>query len=424
MIDPVAPPREAVEAPGPVSLDQYADLAVRVGVNLQVGQTLYIRAPIEAVDFVRRVVARAYGAGARHVHVDWEDEQLGLLRYRLAPQEALTEYPEWKAHAMQQLAEAGAAFLTVSASDPDLLRDVDAGRVATANRAMMSALAGWYRLIGAMRTPWTIVAVPTAGWSAKVFPDQAPAARAARLWACILEAVRVDGVSDPVEGWRRHLAELGARAAAANRARFRALHYRGPGTDLRVELPAGHRWLTSPVLDRRGIAFVPNLPTEEIFTLPARTGVEGTVRATLPLNYRGVTVEGLALRFEGGRVVEATARAGQQTLQRLLDTDDGARRLGEVALVPEGSAVSRLHTLFYHTLFDENAACHLALGRAYPTTLEGGDGLDAESLRARGANTSLEHVDFMIGSAALDVDGITAEGTAVPLLRAGRWAGA
>ena len=192
----------------------------------------------------------------------WEDEQLGLLRYRLAPEEALTEYPEWKAYAMQQLAEAGAAFLTVSANDPDLLRDVDPGRVATANRAMMSALAGWYRLIGAMRTPWTIVAVPTAGWAAKVFPDLAPAARAARLWARILEAVRVDGVSDPVEGWRRHLAELGARAAAANRARFRALHYTGPGTDLRVELPAGHRWLTSPVLDRRGIAFVPNLPTE------------------------------------------------------------------------------------------------------------------------------------------------------------------
>jgi len=416
-------PAVPVPAGGPdaATLQRYADLAVRVGVHIQPGQTLVIRAGIETAPFARIIAARAYEAGAHDVVMDWDDEQFGLLRHRLAPEAALGEYPEWKARALQDLAESGAAFLSIAANDPDLLRGIDPERIATANRARMAALAGWYGRITGMRTTWTIVSVPTPGWAAKVFPDLPPAERTRRLWDHILQAVRVDA-TDPVQAWRDHLAELGARAAHMNRARFRSLHYTGPGTDLRVELPDGHLWVTSPIADPRGIPFVPNMPTEEIFTLPDRAGVHGTVAASMPLNYRGALIEGLTLRFEAGRVVAADARGGRETLQRLIDTDDGSARLGEVALVPHGSAVSRLGTLFYNTLFDENAASHLALGRAYPMCLEGGLDLDAEGLQRRGANASLEHVDFMIGSPELSVDGLAAGGAVVPVMRRGAWA--
>ncbi len=407
--------------PAPTTLERYADLAVHVGVHLQPDQTLVIRSPIETASFARTIAARAYAAGAHDVHIDWEDEQASLLRHQLAPASALSEYPEWRAKALEGLAASGAAFLSIAANDPDLLRGIDPERIAAVNRARMAALSGWYARITGMRTTWSIVSVPTPGWAAKVFPDLPPDERVRRLWDYILQAVRVDA-ADPVQAWRRHLGELGARAAHMNSARFRSLHFTGPGTDLTVDLPEGHLWVTSPITDPRGIAFVPNMPTEEIFTLAVREGVHGTVAASMPLNYRGALIEDLRLRFEAGRVVAADARSGRDTLQRLIDTDDGSGRIGEVALVPHGSAVSRLGTLFYNTLFDENAACHLALGRAYPMCLEGGPEMDAEQLQRRGATTSLEHVDFMIGSPALCIDGAAADGAVVPVMRRGVWA--
>ena len=412
---------ESPAAPPPALIARYADLAVRVGCNVRPGQTLVIRSLVATAGFARAAAAAAYAAGAADVLVDWDDEQISLLRHRLAPEAALGTFPAWYAQGLEGLAAEGAAFLSIAAGDPDLLSGVDPRRIALANRARRGALAGWFRHITGWTTPWCIVAVPTAGWAVKVFPgEEAPAAEA-RLWPLILQAMRLDG-PEPVQAWRAHLDALAARAAHMNRAAFRALHYRGPGTDLRVGLPAGHRWVSPPMEDPRGIPFVPNMPTEEIFTLPDRSDVEGTVAASLPLAYRGALIQDLRLRFAGGEVVEASARSGGELLQGLLDTDPGARRLGEVALVPCGSAVARLHTLFYHTLLDENAACHLALGRAYPMCLEGGEHLDEEALLRRGANSSLEHVDFMIGSEALDVDGLTAQGTVVPLLRQGRWA--
>jgi len=459
---PVAPahaPVAPTASPNPAALDRYADIAIRIGTNLQPNQTLYIRAPIETAAFVRRIAAKAYAAGAKDVHVEWDDEQLALVRYQRAPEQALAEFPDWKARPLQELAENGAAFLSVAASDPDLLKDIDPDRIATANRARMTALSGWYKLITGMRTTWTIVSVPTPGWAAKVFPDLPAEQRTQRLWEYILKTVRIDTAeapllaaevkapgfagpqpsaagpqpsaagpqpsaspTDPVQAWRHHLAELNARATHMNTAHFHRLHYTAPGTDLTIELPAVHRWVTSPITDPRGIAFVPNLPTEEIFTVPTRGGVHGTVTASMPLNYRGALIDGMRLQFEAGRVIDADARTGRDTLQRLLDTDDGARHLGEVALVPHGSAVSRLGTLFYNTLFDENAACHLAIGRAYPMCLEGGNAMSAEELARHGANTSLEHVDFMIGSDQMSIDGETADGAVVPVMRAGKWA--
>ena len=403
------------------AIDRYAQVAVRVGLNVQPGQSVLIQAPLESPAFVRRAAEHAYAAGARHVHVEWEDEPLTLLRYRLAPEDALREYPAWRSAQMRQLAEDGAAFLAVLASDPDLLREIEPARVAAANRARSVALAPYYARISAMRTNWCVVAVPTEAWAAKVFPDAAPAERAARLWQAIFSAVRLEA-PQPVAAWRTHVAALAARAEHLNRARLRVLHYRAPGTELAVELPEGHVWLAGAATDPRGFPFVPNLPTEEVFTAPRRDGVRGTVRATLPLNYRGVTIEGLTLRFEDGRVVQAEARAGQAALRGLLDTDEGSRRLGEVALAPDDSAVARLHTLFYNTLFDENAASHFALGRAYATCLQGGAALGGEGLAARGLNQSLEHVDFMVGGPEMEIDGEAATGERVPLMRRGLWA--
>lgn len=412
---------EAGTGPAEETLERYAELAVRVGANVQPGQVVVLRAPLETAPFARRVAARAFAAGAHDVLVDLEDDQFSLLRHRLAPEAALAEYPAWKAAMLRQLAEGGAAFVSIAASDPDLLAGIDPGRIATASRARMTALEEWYRLISGMRTPWTIVSVPTAAWANRVFPNLPPGERVPRLWCDILRAVRV-AEDEPLAAWREHLTRLGAAAAHLNARAFRTLRYRGPGTELEVDLPVGHRWISPPIADPRGIPFVPNMPTEEIFTLPRRDGVRGTVAASMPLNHRGVLIEGLVLRFEAGRVVAADARLGADTLRRLLASDEGSARLGEVALVPHGSAVSRLGTLFYNTLFDENAASHLALGRAYPLCLQGGADLGPEQLRQRGANTSIEHVDFMIGSAELSVDGLAADGSVVPVMRGGAWA--
>ncbi len=401
----------------------FARTAVEVGVNLQPGQVLHVQAPFEAAAFVRLIAKAAYGTGGRLVDVDLRDERLSRIRYEMAPADALAEYPPWRAETMRQLGEREAAFLNVMASDPDLLRGVDPERVAAAEYAAMSAMerVGHMARIAGMRNVWCVVSVPTPAWAAKVFPDEAEPARTAHLWDCILQAARVDG-PDPVAAWKRHLAELEARAARLNALRLAAVHFRGPGTDLTVDLVDGHLWASGPARTPGGVAFVPNMPTEEVFTAPARSGARGVVRSTRPVPVRGVTVRDLELTFADGRVVGATASTGGEALLGLLRTDDGAIRLGELALAPDDSPVAQLGALFYNPLFDENAACHLALGRAYPVCVEGGADLDEDALTARGVNTSLVHLDFMVGSSRVDVDGLSAAGDVTPLMRGGCWA--
>lgn len=401
-------------------LDAYADLVLEVGVSLRAGQRLHLRSPLVAAPLARRIVAAAYRAGSPYVSVDWTDEEVTKARYLLAPEGSFEEVPLGHAEAMEATARRGDALVSISASDPEALAAADPERVATGRAAMQRALAPFTRQVMADRIPWTVLAVPTPAWAQKVFAGESEETAVARLWDAILTATRMD-LADPVAAWREHVATLEARAARLDQRAYHALRFTGPGTDLVVGLADGHRWKGGGSVTSAGQPFVPNLPTEEVFTAPHRDRVDGTVSASLPLAYGGRLIEGIRLRFERGRVVEAHADRGQEVLDRLLDTDEGARRLGEVALVPVDSPIHRSGLLFFNTLFDENAASHLALGRAYRVCLAGGACADGETVAAAGLNDSLVHVDFMVGSPETDVDGVQVDGAAEPVMRNGRF---
>jgi aminopeptidase len=407
-------------------LERYAELAIRIGLNLQPGQVLYIGSastpvPVELAPFARLLVSKAYDAGARRVFVQFQDEQISRMTMERAAEEALAEFPLHLARMYEEAADNGAAFLVVYAPNPDLMQGVDPKRLTTAARASQKALVRFSGKLSNMDFNWALISAPTDGWAAKVYPGLPSGERTEALWRDILYTVRADN-GDPVAAWQEHLDLLRERARYLNERRFRRLHYRAPGTDLSLELADAHLWLGGENDTPGGITFVPNLPTEEVFSVPRRDGVNGTVRATMPLNYNGRLIEDIELRFEGGRIVDYKASSGYETLKGLIETDDGSHYLGEVALVPVDSPIARLNRLFYNTLFDENAACHLAIGRAYPPCLEGGTAMSKEELLRHGLNDSITHVDFMIGSADLEIDGETANGERVPVFRAGKWA--
>jgi aminopeptidase len=314
----------------------------------------------------------------------------------------------------------GAARLAITGADPALLAKEDPEKVSRLNRATSKAYRPALELITRQEINWTIVAGATPAWAAAVFPELPPEHALERLWSAIFDATRMDK-ADPVSAWKEHDAHLHARAHWLNEKRYAALHFRGPGTDLRVGLADEHQWDGGGSVARNGIYCIPNMPTEEVFTTPHKARVDGHVTSTKPLSYQGTMIEGISVRFEAGRIVEAHAAGGQHVLEKMIDTDEGARRLGEVSLVPHSSPIAASGLLFLNTLFDENAACHIALGQAYTMCMKDGEKLSREELAARGANESLIHVDWMIGSNRIDVDGITASGGAEPLLRAGEW---
>ena len=402
-------------------LDQYAELLVKLGLNVQPDQTVWINAPLQAAAAVRAITRKAYEVGARHVFVDWEDHEVNRIRLELASEDALGEAPQWKADALEQLAKEGMCYLQLQAPNPELLSHIDPARVAMANKARSATFKPFLDYTRNDEISWLIAAVPTVEWAAKVFPGLPADEGVEQLWDVIFQVNRVDEPS-PLEAWREHIDFLERRMKELNDAQFAKLHYRGPGTDLTIELPEGHLWVSARNENARGISFVPNMPTEEVFTSPKRDGTTGVVRSTKPLHYGGTLIEDFSLTFEQGKVVEVKAKRGQETLQKLLDTDEGARYLGEAALVPHRSPISDSGLVFYNTLFDENASCHLAVGAAFRACLEGGKSMSAEEFARRGCNNSLVHVDFMIGSAELDIDGIKADGTVVPLFRQGNWA--
>ncbi|WNQ14202.1 aminopeptidase [Paenibacillus aurantius] len=401
-------------------LGKYADLLIRVGVNLQPGQVLYIEAPMEAAELTRLVVRKAYEAGAKYVQVAWDDEEVTRIRYQSASDEALSYYPRWIASSMEQLAEAGGALLNIKVPNPDLLEGVDPSKVKASTKAAAEARQKFLHYVRTNKFTWCLVKAPTRAWADKVFAELPEAERIPAMWETIFRMNRVDR-EDPVQAWREHIQTLHTVSDRLNAKRYRKLRYRAPGTDLTLELPEGHIWLGGGESNEDGVYFVANMPTEEVFTMPARGGTNGTVRSTMPLNLNGSLVEDFALTFRDGRVTDFTAGKGYEALQALLDTDEGARYLGEVALVPHDSPISRLNRIFYNTGVDENASCHLALGNAYPVNLEGGTRLSKEELAARGANVSLTHVDFMIGSAELDIDGEREDGAWEPVFRKGNW---
>jgi len=409
-------------------LRSYGELAVKVGLNLRAGQRLLIIGPLasggvslEAAPLVRHIVSSAYRAGAAYVEVIWGDEALQLVRFQHAPRDSFGEFSTWLPKALFEHAEAGHAVLSVYANDPDQLKDQPAELVGAVQQAVSRGVRPFRELISRNWTNWTVVAAAGAGWAARVFPHVPRDQQVPRLWNAIGAMCRLDR-PDPVAAWEEHLKALALRRDYLNAKRYAALKYSGPGTDLTIGLPDGHLWVSGRSESRSGIAFAPNLPTEEVFTMPRADRVDGTVRSTKPLSYGGTVIENFELTFAAGSIVRVAAERGQAVLQQLVDTDSGAARLGEVALVPHGSPVAQSGLLFYNTLFDENAASHVALGSAYKFTMAGGENMDDDAFERAGGNRSAVHVDFMIGSSALDVDGVLPGGTSEPLMRQGEWA--
>lgn len=403
-------------------LDSYARLIIRVGVNLQEKQEMVLNAPIECADFARRVMREAYTAGAHDVTLVWQDEKAAHIRYEMAKKEVFTEFPDWRHALYTDLAEQGAAFVTIHASDPEIFRDIEPEKMTLAQQSAGAALLEYRNRLMENRNSWCIASVPTAGWARKVFPDGTVEEAEQKLWQVILRTVRVKGGQDAVSAWQEHIAFLHKAAAFMNQHDFQFLHYRNSlGTDLVVELPEGHIWAGGSELTAGGVPFVANLPTEEIYTLPKRDGINGVVVAAKPLNYHGNLIEDFRFTFKAGRVVDYKAGRGQKILQELLATDEGADFLGEVALVPYDSPISRSGLLFYNTLFDENASCHLALGKAYPTCLKGGADMDSVTLLQHGVNDSLVHEDFMVGTRDLSIEGTTRSGERITVFKDGNF---
>lgn len=401
--------------------EKYAELVLRMGVNIQQDQTLVINGPIEGATFVRRVAKKAYELGAKDVHINWGDDELSLLKYKHAPEKVLTNVPDWKVQMQEGFAKEGAAFLSIHATDPDLLQDVNPNKVAKAAQASAAAMEQFTKYIMNDWVTWTVISIPTEKWAEKVFPDKKGTAAIEALWNTIYQMVRVDQ-EDPIAVWQTHNDTLLHAYQLLNDKQYTALHLQASGTDLTVGLPEKHIWQGGAAQADNGTVFNPNMPTEEVFTAPHKYKVDGTVSSTKPLNYGGSIIDEFQLTFKDGQVIDHTAKQGGEVLRHLLETDEGAKRIGEIALVPDESPISQSGLIFYNTLFDENASCHIALGKAYPTNVEGGTALDQEALDKRGVNDSLVHVDFMIGSDQMNIDGIKADGTKEAVFRNGTWA--
>ncbi len=401
--------------------EKYAELALKTGVNLQRNQALMINAPIEGAEFTKIVAKKAYELGAKDVHINWVDDELTLWKYQYAPEEVFETYPEWKVALHDRFAEDGAAVLSIRSTNPDLLKDIDPKRVAMANKAAGQAMTKFRKYTMNDLITWSIISIPTKEWAQKVFPNESAETAVQKLWDAIIKIVRVDQ-PDPIAAWEAHNQTLKTAREILNDKNYKKLIFQGPGTDLDLELPKGHVWKGGSAETDKGIIFNPNMPTEEVFSMPHKYRVNGTVRSTMPLNYGGSVIDNFSLTFKDGLVVDFTAEQGEETLRLLLDTDEGSRRLGEVALVPHESPISQSGLIFYNTLFDENASCHIALGKAYPTNIEGGSAMSEAELDAHGVNDSLSHVDFMIGSDKLNIDGMKQDGSTEAVFRNGTWA--
>lgn len=402
-------------------LENYADLAVKVGVNIQPDQILFISASTDSIDFVRIVTEKAYDAGARQVIVDFSDDIISRLRFEKAPEDSFSDFPEWKIIEREQLVEKGAAFMSIVSQSPDLLQNVDPARISAFQKASGKALSKFRQALQADKFSWTVIATPSPAWAEKVFPNLTAEEQVPALWDAIFKAVRANA-ENPVQSWIEHDQSLHEKVDYLNAKRYKKLHYRAPGTDLTVALPEGHLWCGAGSNNQEGHSFMANMPTEEVFTVPHKTGVNGYVSSTKPLSYGGNIIDDFKITFKDGRVTEITAKQGEEVLQRLIDTDEGAKHLGEVALVPHNSPISQSDILFYNTLFDENASNHFALGSAYSFCLENGKTMSTEELETKGLNQSITHVDFMVGSAEMDVDGILEDGTVEAVFKNGNWA--
>ena len=401
-------------------LDRLAEVSIQVGLNLQKGQNLIITAPVEALPLVRRLSAEAYRRGAGIVTSMLSDDILTLDRYRFASDESLDAAPDWMFNAMANAFDNNTARLAVSAANRLLLSEQDPSRVARAGKSMSMASKPAMERITNFVTNWNIVSFPGAAWAKKVFPDLSETDAISELAKAIFSISRVDN-PDPIGAWKLHQETLNERQEWLNTQNFHALRYKAPGTDLEIGLADGHEWKGGASTAKNGITCTPNIPTEEVFTTPHSHRVNGVVRASKPLVHRGTLIDGIEVVFEDGKITDAKASKGEEVFLNLIDTDEGARRLGEVALVPHSSPISKSGLLFYNTLYDENASSHIALGQCYSKCFKGDIGINPEAVREAGGNSSNIHVDWMIGSERMDIDGITADGNIKSVMRGGEW---
>ena len=403
-------------------LDRLAEVSVRIGLGLQAGQELVLTAPTDALPFVRLVTEHAYRAGAKLVTTFFTDDATTLARYQHAPDDSFDYAPQWLQDAIATAFRSGAARMGITGANPALLAKQNPAKVSRANVAASKASKPAMEMITRHEINWTIVACATPAWAALVFPDDPAPAALSKLWDAIFFASRITS-ADPVAQWKEHGANLKRRVDFLNGHRFHSLRFHTPDstTDLTVGLADQHLWAGGGTTAGNGVYCQPNIPTEECFTTPHKDRVDGFVTASKPLSHQGTLIENIRCRFENGSIVEATATAGEAALNKLISTDEGARRLGEVALVPHSSPIAQSSILFWNTLFDENAASHIALGQAYSTCLIGGEKMSNEDLARLGANESLIHVDWMIGGPTMNVDGLSADGTSEPLMRSGDW---
>jgi aminopeptidase len=405
----------------PVKLDRLAEVAIKVGLQLEPGQDLLMTAPTAALPLVRRIAEHAYKAGAGLVTPIFSDEAVTLSRYRFGHDGGFDRAADWLYDAMGKAFAANTARLAIVGDNPMLLSGEDPVKVARASKANSIAYKPALECIVNFDINWNIIAYPSPSWAKLVFPGDEESVAVTKLADAIFSASRVDR-EDAIPAWQAHNAVLRERTEWLNGQRFDALHYTGPGTDLTIGLAHGHEWQGGASTAKNGVTCNANIPTEEVFTTPHARRVSGHVVSTKPLSYQGSLIEGIAVRFEEGRIVEARASRGEEVLNKVLDTDEGARRLGEVALVPHSSPISKSGLLFFNTLFDENAACHVALGQCYSKCFVDGAKLTPEQIAAQGGNSSLIHIDWMIGSNKIDIDGLYADGRRVPVFRKGEWA--
>ncbi|MFX1418575.1 MAG: aminopeptidase [Promethearchaeota archaeon] len=410
------------------NLDKYAEVIVKIGLNLQPGQRLLIGKPIigingvsiELAPLVRLIVKKAYQIGAKLVDVMWDDDQIRLYRYKFAPKDSFEEYPTWRTDGAYDIAKEGDAMLLVAARNPDLLSEQDSNLIFTTHKTFLkyNKPAADLRRKGLVN--WLAITAPIDGWADKIFPDIPQNKRMAKFWDILFDICRIKH-EDPISIWKDHINQLVSRCSYLNHKKYNALHFSAPGTDLTIGLPEGHIWKSAYFTTQSGINNVVNIPTEEIFTTPHKDKTEGIVTATKPL-FSDVLIENLKLTFTNGKVEEASATKGEEYIRNIIKTDDGASQLGEVSLVPNSSPISQTGILFYSILIDENASCHIALGNGIRTCLKDGENMDEKEFSDHGGNTSLLHLDFMIGSEKLDVDGIFEEEKSEPIMRKGEWA--
>jgi aminopeptidase len=405
----------------PKKLEKLAEVAVKVGLRLEAGQDLVMTAPLAAIPLVRLITRHAYMAGAGLVTTFYSDEDTTLSRYRHAPDASFDKASGWLYEGMAKAFAGNAARLAIAGDNPMMLAGQDPSKVARANKANSMAYKPALEKISNFDINWNIISYPNTAWAKQVFPELGEQEAIKKLADAIFAASRVD-LDDPVAAWTAHNANLRKRSSWLNGERFSALKFTGPGTDVTIGLADDHEWHGGESTAKNGITCNPNIPTEEVFTTPHALKVEGYVSSTKPLSHQGTLIDGIQVKFEGGRIVEAKATKGEEVLNKVLDTDEGARRLGEVALVPHSSPISASGILFYNTLFDENASCHIALGQCYSKCFLDGASLTQEQISAKGGNSSLIHIDWMIGSDKVDIDGVRADGSTTPVMRKGEWA--